>query len=244
MKLIRHWTAAALAALLTASVLITPGLANPEESFADFRIDASSHDVPERTITVVRYSQEGESPLRPAGTTEYTCNLNRVTGDASFYIQPRSEGVEVVVDYLADLNGDGAYELMDSDSSPMRDTLNQKSILSAVTDGPCLPLTSGETYIVSAESLSSRPFSGALRPWVWRRPPPRASPCAGSRCAAPPPSRNRTTSGRPTTWSSTARYWSPSTSPPASGTITRWSTAWPRATSPAWRTAASAPTIP
>ena len=55
MKLIRHWTAAALAALLTACVLITPGLANPEESFADFRIDASSHDVPERTITVVRY---------------------------------------------------------------------------------------------------------------------------------------------------------------------------------------------
>ena len=37
----------------------------------------SSHDVPERTITVVRYSQEGESPLRPAGTTEYTCNLKR-----------------------------------------------------------------------------------------------------------------------------------------------------------------------
>lgn len=163
MKLIRHWTAAALAALLTASVLITPGLANPEESFADFRIDASSHDVPERTITVVRYSQEGESPLRPAGTTEYTCNLNRVTGDASFYIQPRSEGVEVVVDYLADLNGDGAYELMDSDSSPMRDTLNQKSILSAVTDGPCLPLTSGETYIVSAESLSSRYQQSLLR---------------------------------------------------------------------------------
>lgn len=163
MKLIRHWTAAALAALLTACVLITPGLANPEESFADFRIDASGIDVPERTITVVRYSQEGESPLRPAGTTEYTCNLNRVTGDASFYIQPRSEGVEVVVDYLADLNGDGAYELMDSDSSPMRDTLNQKSILSAVTDGPCLPLTSGETYIVSAESLSSRYQQSLLR---------------------------------------------------------------------------------
>ena len=163
MKLIRHWTAAALAALLTACVLITPGLANPEESFADFRIDASGIDVPERTITVVRYSQEGESPLRPAGTTEYTCNLNRVTGDASFYIQPRSEGVEVVVDYLADLNGDGAYELIDSDSSPMRDTLDQKSILSAVTDGPCAALTSGETYIVSAESLASRYQQALLR---------------------------------------------------------------------------------
>ena len=67
------------------------------------------------------------------------------------------------MDYLADLNGDGAYELMDSDSSPMRDTLNQKSILSAVTDGPCLPLTSGETYIVSAESLSSRYQQSLLR---------------------------------------------------------------------------------
>lgn len=215
MKLIRHWTAAALAALLTACVLITPGLANPEESFADFRIDASGIDVPERTITVVRYSQE-EDPLRPAGTTEYTCKLNRVTGDASFYIQPRSEGVEVVVDYLADLNGDGAYELIDSDSSPMRDTLDQKSILSAVTDGPCAALTSGETYIVSAESLASRYQQALLRgaqALGLEEAAPRASPCAGSRCAAPPPSRNRTTSGRPTTWSSTARYWSPSTSP-------------------------------
>ena len=42
MKLIRHWTAAALAALLTASVLITPGLANPEESFSDFRVHLQS----------------------------------------------------------------------------------------------------------------------------------------------------------------------------------------------------------
>lgn len=156
MKLIRQWTAAALAAVLTASVLITPGLAAPEEAFADFRIDAAGIDVPDRTITVTRYEQDADGALRPAGTAEYSCKLNRVTEDASFYIQPKADGVDVVVDYLADLNGDGAYELMDSDSSPMRDTMDQKSILSAVTEHACTPLTNGQTYIVSAEALSSR----------------------------------------------------------------------------------------
>lgn len=154
MKSLRQWTAAALAAVLTASVLTIPGLAAPAEAFADFRIDAASIDVPERAITVARYDQDADGTLRPAGTAEYTCKLNRVTEDASFYIQPKSDGVGVVVDYLADLDGDGAYELIDSDSSPMRDALDQKSILTPVTDSPCAPLASGGTYIVSAEALS------------------------------------------------------------------------------------------
>ena len=154
MNAFKRWMSAGLAAVLTASVLTIPGLA--AESFADFRIDAANIDVPERVISVERYQSDETNALQPAGTTEYTCKLNRVTEDASFYIQPKSEGVSVVVDYLADLNGDGTYELMDSDSSPMRDTLDQKSILSAVIDSPGITLTNGETYIVSAESLSSR----------------------------------------------------------------------------------------
>ena len=154
MNAFKRWMSAGLAAVLTASVLTIPGLT--AESFADFRIDAANIDVPERVISVERYQSDETNALQPAGTTEYTCKLNRVTEDASFYIQPKSEGVSVVVDYLADLNGDGTYELMDSDSSPMRDTLDQKSILSAVIDSPGITLTNGETYIVSAESLSSR----------------------------------------------------------------------------------------
>lgn len=154
MKKMKRWMAAGLTAALAASLLIVPGLA--AETFADFRIDAAGMDVPERTITVARYGQDADGALRLTGTTEYSCKLNRVTEDASFYIQPKADGVEVVVDYLADLDGDGAYELMDSDSSPMRDSMDQKSILSAVTDSPCVPLTGGETYIVSAESLSSQ----------------------------------------------------------------------------------------
>ena len=154
MNAFKRWMSAGLAAVLAVSVLTIPGLA--AESFADFRIDAANIDVPERVISVERYQSDETNALQPAGATEYTCKLNRVTEDASFYIQPKSEGVSVVVDYLADLNGDGTYELMDSDSSPMRDTLDQKSILSAVIDSPGITLTNGETYIVSAESLSSR----------------------------------------------------------------------------------------
>lgn len=154
MKSIRQRAAAALCAVLTASLLTIPGLA--EEAFADFRIDAANMDVPERTIAVERYEADESGALRSAGTSEYECRLNRVTKDASFYIQPNAEGVSVVVDYLADLDGDGAYELIDSDASPMRDGLDRKSILSFVTDTPCPVLTGGETYIVSAESLSGR----------------------------------------------------------------------------------------
>lgn len=154
MNAFKQWMSAGLAAVLTVSVLTIPGLA--AEFFADFRIDAANIDVPERVISVERYQSDETNVLQLTEATEYTCKLNRVTEDANFYIQPKSEGVSVVVDYLADLNGDGTYELMDSDNSPMRDTLDQKSILSAVTDSPSITLTNGETYIVSAESLSSR----------------------------------------------------------------------------------------
>ena len=154
MKTFKRRMAAGLAAVLAASVLTIPGLA--AEPFADFRIDAANIDVPERVISVERFQPDEAGGFRSAGTAEYNCKLNRVTEDASFYIQPKADGAGVVVDYLADLDGDGSYELIDSDSSPMRDTLDQKSILSAAAEGSYAPLTNGQTYIVSAESLSSR----------------------------------------------------------------------------------------
>lgn len=156
MKLIRQWAAAALSAVLAVSLLTLPALAAPEDAFADFRIDAASLDVPERTVSVTRYEVTEDGALQAAGAAEYPCRLNRVTEDASFYIQPNAEGVSAVVDYLADLDGDGAYELIDSDASPMRDGLDQESLLSYTTDSPVAPLTGGETYIVSAEALSAR----------------------------------------------------------------------------------------
>lgn len=154
MNRLKRWTAAGLAALLSASVLITPGLAT--EPFADFRIDAVGMDVPERMISVERYQQDDSGSLQSAGTTEYSCRLNRVTEDASFYIQPKSDQVGVVVDYLADLDGDGAYELLDSDSSPMRDTVNGGGGLSAILEAEYAALASEETYILSAETLAAR----------------------------------------------------------------------------------------
>lgn len=48
----------------------------------------------------------------------YSGSVNRVAGDASFYIQPKTEGVWMEVDYLTDLNGDGTYELLDGEDSP------------------------------------------------------------------------------------------------------------------------------
>lgn len=157
MKRSRRWAAAFLTVTL-AVLFLFPGLAaSAEPAFADFRIDASGRDVLNYTIPVERYVRDDAGTYQPSGQTEYTCRLNRVTGDASFYIQPKAEGVWVAVDYLSDLNGDGIYELLGGSGSPMRDTLNKQSSLSPLSeDGSSLTLTSGQTYILSAEMLVNR----------------------------------------------------------------------------------------
>lgn len=150
MKMFRQWMAATLALALTASLSISSILAAPPaESFADFRIDAANIDVPDRTLSVAVYQPDEAGVFQASGTIEYTCKLNQVTEDASFYIQPKVDGVHVRVDYLADLNGDGVYELLDG----LWDTPNQQGTLS---QGENSALTFGQTCIMSAEMLSGR----------------------------------------------------------------------------------------
>ena len=110
MKRSRRWAAGLLAAAL-AAVSVFPGLAVPADlPFADFRFDASGMDQPQRDIQVNIYHRDESGRFQPASTSEYSCTLNRATGDASFFIQANAEGVWVSVDYLTDLDGDGVYE--------------------------------------------------------------------------------------------------------------------------------------
>lgn len=169
MKGFRRWAAAALAAALTA-VSLTFSLALPAEtSFAGFLIDASSRDVHERTISVIRRLPDENGIFQPSEAEDCTCKLNRVTGDASFFVQPTTDGVWMTVDYLADLDGDGSFELLDGPQSPMRDVFGKEEseadhpaeegqtslLVPQETETPPL-LNNGETYILSSELLVNR----------------------------------------------------------------------------------------
>lgn len=157
MNPLKKWTAAALALALAAS--ISPVLAIPmADPLADFRIDASDMDVPDRILSIERYyrDESGNFPPKYDGT-EYNstlnCKVNRVTGDAAFYIQPKSDGVQVTVDYLTDVNGDGLYELLDGGDRPVWDALDP---LNGLVQGGSSYLVSGRVYVLSARTLSQR----------------------------------------------------------------------------------------
>ena len=155
MKRYQRWIAAALACMMTTAVSISSGLALPAaEPFAEFRIDASGNDIQDRTIAVDLYRQGRNGLFQVDDTVEYTCRLNRATGDASFFIQPKEDGVWVTVDYLTDLNGDGTYELLDGGDSPVWDVMDAQGGLAQSQDS--ILLSNGETYILSPELLVRR----------------------------------------------------------------------------------------
>lgn len=159
MNRLKRWTAAALACGLTLSLSIASALAlTPAEPFADFRIDASAMEVPDRTISIDWYRRGEDGSFRPADVAadyDYTlnCKVNRITGDATLYIQPKAEGVWVTVDYLTNVNGDGLYELLDGGNEPAWDSLTAQGNL---VQGRNEALSPGQTYILSAEALAAR----------------------------------------------------------------------------------------
>ena len=154
MKGYRRWMAAILTAAAAAVASVHPGLALPAaEPFADFHIGAQATDAPQRIITVARYRQNAEGEFLPDGTEEIDCKLNRLTGDASLYIHPNTDGVWATVDHLTDLNGDGIYELLEGGDIPAWDAVDSTGTLSRARAGQ-LPLLSGqEPCILSAQSL-------------------------------------------------------------------------------------------
>lgn len=154
MNAYRRWTAAALSLALTLSLSIASALAVPAaEPFADFRIDAAAMEAPDRTLSIGLFRQEEAGSLQSADSQDYDCKVNLVTGDATFYIQPKTDGIWVTVDYLTDVNGDGLYELLDGGDQPAWDSLTAQGSL---VQGGNEALTPGQTYILSAEALAGR----------------------------------------------------------------------------------------
>ena len=155
MKRCRRWLTAAIAAVFTAALSLSTALASAAP-FADFRIDASGLDAPERDISVDLYRRDETGKFRMEDTVKYSCKLNRATGDASFYIQPKTAGVWVTVDYLTDLDGNGVYELLDGGADPVWDVMDAQGGLALTTAEGSAVLSSGQTYILSPEVLALR----------------------------------------------------------------------------------------
>lgn len=157
MKRFRRWASSLLAAAV-AAVSIGSGLAAPADlPFAEFRFDASDMDQPQREIRVSTYRRDEADQFQPAGSSQYSCTLNRATGDATFFIQANTEGVWVSVDYLTDLDGDGTYELLEDAAAPVGDVMDAQGRLFQLSEGETAPrLTSGEPCLLSPETLLSR----------------------------------------------------------------------------------------
>ena len=156
MTRLKRWFCLALS-LALAGTLVLPAHAVEAvaDSFASFLIDADTADFPEKSLNVVLYRRNGSGVFTSDDSVRYSCQINRVAGDATFYIQPRTDGVWVEVDYLSDLNGDGTYEMLDGESFPVCDSMTSAGTLEA-WNGTDYTLTNGQIYPLSAQTLRAR----------------------------------------------------------------------------------------
>lgn len=155
MKYSKALPALALAAALSWRILCpAPAYGENETVFSDFRIDASDMAFIPQELSVQRYAQDDQGQLQKTELSQIDCTLNLVTGDASFYIQPKSGGVWVTVDYLTDLDGDEVYELIQDGSGDGDKLASTYSALEPASQAQFL--SQWESYVLSAGTLSQR----------------------------------------------------------------------------------------
>lgn len=156
MTRLKRWFCLALSLALAGTlVLPTHAVEAVADSFASFLIDADNADFPEQSLKVVLYRRNGSGTFTSDDSVRYSCQINRAAGDAMFYIQPRTDGVWVEVDYLSDLNGDGTYEMLDGESTPVCDSMTTSGTLET-WNGTDYTLTNGQVYMLSAQTLRDR----------------------------------------------------------------------------------------
>lgn len=152
-----------LLSLALAGTLALPAHAAPEvPAFADFRIDAAGRDFPQQAVSIHVYRPDQSGVLRVDDAVLHSCTLNRVTGDASFYIQPGAAGVWVTVDFLTDLNGDSVYELVDTDDPSVRWPMAAQGGTTLLPVQEVQPLEENEIYVLAARDLASGAQVAAL----------------------------------------------------------------------------------
>lgn len=160
----KHRWAKPVLSLVLAAALILPVPARATVTFAAFLLDAEQMDFPHRTLQVDLYRRDDSGDFQAMDTVRYTCQINRVAGEAEFHIQPQSDNVWVTVDYLTDVNGDGIYEMMDGEDSPVCDSMDRRGRLYDFSRKGEQHLDAGKTYILSADTLADR-AQDVIRDW-------------------------------------------------------------------------------
>ena len=152
----KRWLCLILTLALSTSLILPIHAADPlAGNFATFLIHAEDTDSPQLNLQVELYRRDNAGAFRVDNTIRYSCSVNRIAGQASFFIQPQADGVWVEVDYLTDLDGDGVYEMLDGENSPVSDAMTSDSRLSPRSSS-VYTLTRGQTYILTSQTLAAR----------------------------------------------------------------------------------------
>ena len=154
--------AAALALVLTMS--LPAAAADPLASggFAQVLISAAETDIPQESLPLTLYQRDSSNTFHPVEELDFTTPVNRVTEDLEFHLTPQTQQVALTVDYLTDLDGNGVYELLSGQDSPVGDVLTSSGTLASASSGLSTVLTSGRTYTLTAQTLLAR-GSAAIR---------------------------------------------------------------------------------
>ena len=151
-----RWLCAVLSLVLTACLVLPARAADPlADSFADFLIDAAQVDALSLTLHVELYRQDESNTFQADRAMRYEGSVNRAADVTDFYIQPQADGVWAEVNYLTDLDGDGAYEMLDGEDTTLSDVMTPDGQL-VPWDGTQHTLSKGQTYILSPEILTAR----------------------------------------------------------------------------------------
>ena len=148
--------AAALALALTLALPASAADSLASGGFAEVLISAQETDIPEESLQLALYQRDSTGAFQYTETLDFTTPVNRVTQDVELHVTPNAQQVTLTVDYLTDLNGDGAYELLTGQDTPVWDVLTASGSLAAASSGVSTALTTGRTYTISADDLLRR----------------------------------------------------------------------------------------
>lgn len=155
MEIWKRWLSLTLSLALT--LCLAPAVqAAGEESFAEFLIDGEEIDAPQLPLKLDVYRRNQAGEFHPSVRLNYLCQVNRVAGNSSFYIDAKEDGVWLTVDYLTDLNQDEVYELPDGQDEPIYDVADSTGQLAFVKGEGRQKLSAGERFTLTSRSLAFR----------------------------------------------------------------------------------------
>ena len=153
MRHTRRWQSLALAAVLALTTLMVPALAAGSTAAASIATQAARVDNVKRNLDVQIWRRDQAGTFVPGTDIHYSTPINRTTRNAVLTIHVAKNGVQVTVEYLTDLNGDGKYELLDGENRSVADVLLSDGSLVSLTSQSQVPNLSAGDYTLTGATL-------------------------------------------------------------------------------------------